>query len=155
MLGAPELKSLRLLIDMAAGTIVESVGTDSQMGRMEWAQISKTGEGFPLLHKPLVERHSIQTCNLDNDLSTKLCDETDPELDNLIMKFPKLFTEGVGIYSGEEHVIHLKPDAIPCQMRMREAPQAYAPLAVDEIESMLNDGLCEGVKTSNWVSPVH
>ncbi|MCP4365213.1 MAG: RNA-directed DNA polymerase, partial [Planctomycetes bacterium] len=81
--------------------------------------------------------------------------KADPELENLISKFPKLFTEGVGIYSGEEHVIHLKPDVIPCRSRMREAPQAYAQLAADEIESMLKDGLCEHVKTSNWVSPVH
>ncbi len=38
---------------------------------------------------------------------------------------------------------------------MREVPQAYAQLAADEIESMLKDGLCEQVKASDWVSPVH
>ncbi|MCP4341805.1 MAG: hypothetical protein GY799_23720, partial [Desulfobulbaceae bacterium] len=115
----------------------------------------KTGEGFPLLHKPLVEKHSIQTCNLDNDLSNKLRDETDPELDNLTRKFPKLFSEGVGIFNGEKHRIHVKPEAIPCHSRMREAPQAYAQLAKEEIESMLQNGLCERIRTSNWVSPVH
>ncbi|MCP4342214.1 MAG: RNA-directed DNA polymerase [Desulfobulbaceae bacterium] len=71
------------------------------------------------------------------------------------MKFPKLFSEGVGIYNGEEHSIHIKPDAIPCHSRMREAPQAYAQLAAEEIKSMLKDGLCERIKSSNWVSPVH
>ncbi len=72
--------------------------------------LDKTGERFPL-PTPLVERHTIQTCHLDNRPST---DKTDPELENLISKFPKLFTEGVGILMGEEHVIHLKPDTIPC-----------------------------------------
>ncbi|MCP4338306.1 MAG: RNA-directed DNA polymerase [Desulfobulbaceae bacterium] len=52
-------------------------------------------------------------------------------------------------------MIRLKPDAIPTRARMREAPQAYAQLAAEEIESMLKDGLCERVKASNWVSPVH
>ncbi len=52
-------------------------------------------------------------------------------------------------------MIHFKPDVSPCHSRMREVPQAYAQLAADEIESMLKDGLCEKVKTSNWVSPVH
>ncbi len=115
---------------------------------------NQTGDSFPLLLKPLVEKHVIQTCELDNGLSTKLR-EDDPELEKLTQKFPILFTEGVGIYTGEEHVIHLKPDKIPTRSRMREAPQAYAQLAADEIESMLKDGLCERVKASNWVSPVH
>ncbi|MCP4341267.1 MAG: hypothetical protein GY799_20880 [Desulfobulbaceae bacterium] len=52
-------------------------------------------------------------------------------------------------------MIRLKPDAVPTRSRMREAPQAYAKLASDEIESMLKDGLCERTKASNWVSPVH
>ncbi len=135
---------------MASGSIVESTRADSHMGRKE-ISLHKSSERFPLL-TPSVERHAIQTCTLDNGPSTS---KTDPELENLISKFPKLFTEGVGIYSGEEHVIHLKPDTIPCHSRMREAPQAYAQLADNEIESMLKDGLCERVKTSNWVSPAH
>ncbi|MCP4341644.1 MAG: hypothetical protein GY799_22880 [Desulfobulbaceae bacterium] len=56
---------------------------------------------------------------------------------------------------GKSILIPVKPDAIPCHSRMREAPQAYAQLAAEEIESMLKDGLCEHIKTSNWVSPVH
>ncbi len=60
--------------------------------------------------------------------------------------------EGVGIFTGEEHRIRLKPDTIPTRLRMQEAPQAYAQWAAEEIESMLK-GLCERVKTSNWVSP--
>ncbi|MCP4353966.1 MAG: retroviral-like aspartic protease [Desulfobacterales bacterium] len=119
VLGAPELKSLRLLIDNGSRSIVESAGADSHMGRKE-ISLHKSGERFPLL-TPSVEWHAIQTCTLDNGPSTS---KTDPELENLISKFLKLFTEGVGIYSGEEHVIHLKPDAIPCHSRMREAPQA-------------------------------
>ncbi len=114
MLGAPELRNLRLLLDMGQGTVVESVGTDSQMGNGTTSnlRLPNISEGFPLFHKPLVEKHVIQTCALDNGLSTKL-HEDDPELEKLTQKFPKLFTEGVGIYSGEEHVIHLKPDVIP------------------------------------------
>ncbi len=37
----------------------------------------------------------------------------------------------------------------------QECRQAYAELAANEIESMLKDGLCECVKASDWVSPVH
>ncbi len=46
------------------------------------------GEGFPLLHKPLVEKHVIQTCNLDNGLSTQMHHEDDPELEKLTRSFP-------------------------------------------------------------------
>ncbi len=38
---------------------------------------------------------------------------------------------------------------------MWEAPQALAQLAAGEIELMLKDGLCERIKVSDWVSPVH
>ncbi len=77
------------------------------------------------MHKPLIEQHVIQNA-VNRALSTKLHEVDNPELDKLIQKFPKLFTEGVGIYSGEEHQIRLKPDAIPTRLRMWEAPQAYA-----------------------------
>ncbi|MCP4365296.1 MAG: hypothetical protein GY800_08360, partial [Planctomycetes bacterium] len=106
------------------------------MGRKEIV-LQNTSKNEPLL-SPSVERHAVQCtqCTLEDGPSTK----TDPELDNLIVKFPKLFSEGVGIYNGEEHSIHIKPDVIPCCSRMREAPQAYAQLAAEEIESMLKDG---------------
>ncbi len=64
MLGAPELKSLHLLIDMAAETIIKSAGADSHMGN-RMITLDKTGQRFPLLTPP-VERHAIQTCHLDN-----------------------------------------------------------------------------------------
>ncbi len=120
VLGAPELKSLQLLIDM--GNVSIHSGSTSN-----------TSDSFSLLPKPLVEKHAIQTCALDSGLSTTL-HEVNPELDKLTWKFLKLFTEGVGIYTREEHVIRLKPDVIPTRSRMREAPQAYAQLAANEIE---------------------
>ncbi|MCP4337402.1 MAG: DDE-type integrase/transposase/recombinase [Desulfobulbaceae bacterium] len=156
VLGAPELRNLKLLLDMGAGTIIGSA--DSQMESFDFREQNsdKTGEICPKILKPLVEKHVIQTCELDGRVSaTLLNSDRDPELDKLTWKFPKLFTEGVGIYSGEEHSIRLKPDAVPTRSRMREAPQAYAQLAADEIESMLKDGLCEQIKSSNWVSPIH
>ncbi|MCP4344125.1 MAG: hypothetical protein GY795_01190, partial [Desulfobacterales bacterium] len=118
VLGAPELKALQLLIDMASGTIVEPPNRRIS-GAKEEIALQNTGESVPLL-SPSVERYAVQCtqCTLEDGPSTKI----DPELDNLIKKFPKLFSEGVGIYNGEEHRIHIKPDAIPCRSRMREAP---------------------------------
>ncbi|MCP4337255.1 MAG: RNA-directed DNA polymerase, partial [Mycoplasma sp.] len=111
------------------------------------------------LPEPLVEQHVIQNCaisSLDSALSAMLLREVDnPELESLIWKFPDLFTEGVGIYTGDSHRIRFKPDAIPTWSRMREVPQAFSQLAADEIKSMLKDGLCEWIKASDWVSPVH
>ncbi len=60
------------------------------------------------LPKPLVKQHVIQNCavsSLDGALSPKLCEVDNPELEKLIRKFPDLFTEGVGIFSGDSHRI--------------------------------------------------
>ncbi|MCP4339004.1 MAG: hypothetical protein GY799_09000, partial [Desulfobulbaceae bacterium] len=152
MLGAPELCSLRLLLDMENGNLLNTTVQGTQV----ISEISQTTSNiYTVLPEPMVEKHVIQTCALDGSVSTMLSVDGDPELEKLTRKFPELFTEGVGIYSGDSHTIRLKPDAVPTRSRMREAPQAYAQLASDKIESMLKDGLCERTKASNWVSPVH
>ncbi|MCP4340457.1 MAG: hypothetical protein GY799_16600, partial [Desulfobulbaceae bacterium] len=152
MLGAPELCSLCLLLDMGNGILLNTTDKGTHM-------ISEnnqtTSDRYTVLPEPMVEKHVIQTCALDGSVSTTLSVDGDPELEKLTWKFPELFTEGVGIYSRDSHTIRLKPDAVPTCSHMREAPQAYAQLASDEIESMLKDGLCEHIKSSNWVSPVH
>ncbi len=76
----------------------------------------KTGDNYTVTPKPMVEQHIIQNCSvssLDRMLLAKLHEVDNPELQKLIQKFPDLFTEGVGIYTGDSHRICLKPDAIP------------------------------------------
>ncbi len=102
VLGALELKSMGLILDMGSGTINSS---------------KKCCDLDTALPEPLVEQHVIQNCaisSLDSALSAMLLREVDnPELESLIWKFSDLFTEGVGIYTGDSHRIRFKPDAIP------------------------------------------
>ncbi len=77
----------------------------------------------------------------------------DSEVEALQDWFPKLFSPGIGMYSGPAHKIRLKPDAIPHRSRMCEAPFAFIEMAREEIESMLKDGLLENIYCSDWVAP--
>ncbi|MCP4336370.1 MAG: retroviral-like aspartic protease, partial [Mycoplasma sp.] len=107
VLGALELKALKLLIDMGTGTLTPSTLIPNRpSGSKEEIALQITSKSEPLLFPP-VERHAIQCtqCILEDGPSTV----SDPELDILTKKFPKLFSEGVGIFNGEEHKIHVKP----------------------------------------------
>ncbi len=69
----------------------------------------------------------------------------DSEVQALQECFPKLFSPGIGLYTGPENKICLKPYAIPHRSRMHEALFAFIEMARDEIESMLKDRLVEPI----------
>ncbi len=115
VLGALELKSLQLILDMGTGSINSSSNVSINT----------------VTPKPLVEQHIIQNCavsSLDSMLSAKLREEDNPELEKLIRKFPDLFTEGVGIYSGDSHRIHLSLMLFPHDSRYSHSASSFCPV---------------------------
>ena len=130
------MQSLGLILDMATGTSSQS-----------------SDKTYLPYCEPSIRDFVIK--NREISVAMKVLHTPDLVLDSLVRKFPALFSSGVGLYTGKPHIIRIRSDAIPHRSRMREPPLAYAKMASDEIQNMLDQDLVEKIDTSDWVSPVH
>ncbi|MCP4336999.1 MAG: hypothetical protein GY679_04100, partial [Mycoplasma sp.] len=135
VLCGPEMKAMGLILNMATRQVTFN-----------------TGKIAPITVEPC-SVHSMFP--LEHTIAVTEVQCPDSEVQALQDRFPKLFSPGIGLYTGPEHKICLKPDTIPHRSRMREAPFAFIEMAREEIESMLKDGLVEHVNRSEWVALVH
>ena len=73
---------------------------------------------------------------------------------NLEKKFPRLFSDEMGTYSGQPHTIHLQPDAVPRAVRVRPVPLARQEAVNKAIKELDDLGIWEEVTQSEWAHPM-
>jgi len=76
-------------------------------------------------------------------------------LNQLVMKFPKLFSAEIGKVPNYQHVIQLREDAKPIQCKLRHPPVHFKEGAKDSMNTLLKMGIVEKIDKSEWVHAAH
>ena len=76
------------------------------------------------------------------------------DLPDLLARYSALFEETLGHFSEEVHITTY-PEAIPRFCRARRLPYALKEKVEEEINRLVNLGILESVRHSDWATPVH
>ncbi|XP_047989292.1 uncharacterized protein K02A2.6-like [Leguminivora glycinivorella] len=69
-------------------------------------------------------------------------------------KYPDLFKEGLGEYTGPPVSLHVRPGAAPRFMRARPVPFPLKQQVEDELRQMIKDGVLTPINHSKWATPL-
>lgn len=92
-------------------------------------------------------KHSI--AHVDNNSCNK-----SKVSDQLVNKFPEVFSSGVGAFNKGTIELELKAGAVPVWRRARPVPYALRPAVDAELERLQREGVISAVEWSEWGTPV-
>ncbi|XP_061714623.1 uncharacterized protein K02A2.6-like [Cydia pomonella] len=69
-------------------------------------------------------------------------------------KYPDLFMEGLGEYTGPPVSLHVRPGTAPRFMKARPVPFPLKQQVEDELRQMIKDGVLTPIKYSKWATPL-
>lgn len=80
--------------------------------------------------------------------------ETSLNVDELLRKHEKVFSNNLGMHNEIEIHIQLKEDARPVFQKFRQVPFAVRPGVEEEIEKLVQQDILEPVAYSDWATPL-
>ena len=69
-------------------------------------------------------------------------------------KFPDVFKEGLGTYTGPKAKIHVNQDASPLYYKARPVPYMLRQKVEEALERDVRNGVMKPVETSKWAAPI-
>ena len=82
-----------------------------------------------------------------------LTDDQKNDLENLLMKFPKLFDGKLKKYTGSKVSLTLKHDATPYQSRAYNIPHIHRKLFQEELSKLIKQGVLSRTERNLWSAP--
>ncbi|XP_033103603.1 uncharacterized protein K02A2.6-like [Anneissia japonica] len=100
-------------------------------------------------------RNCLEYIKLDwQELKNITVDNCDGEINNIINKFPDVFKDGLGTYTGPKAKIHVNPDATPLYYKARAVPYMLRQKVEEALERDVRNGVVKHVETSEWAAPI-
>ena len=79
---------------------------------------------------------------------------TSTPLSELQMKYPTLFKDDLGTFSGPPHKLHISEEATPVAVQLRPVPFSQKQAVEEEICLLDRQGVWEPVQSSQWAHPM-
>jgi hypothetical protein len=117
---------------------------------MEIPDTLQSGYKSKIIHSSLYEQVNV------HDVASKqthLTDNEQFELEQILSRYPKLFSGKLGCYPYRKVHLDLKPDAIPCRCRPYPVPRHHEQVFKEELARLCEIGVLERCGASQWLSP--
>lgn len=138
------------------GKLTTTVQYRDQQARLSMYVIGGEGVEVPLFGRDWLAKFTLdwpdikrQTHHVSTDTNVN-----STEVDNLITKFPHLFSDSLGEFKGFQARINVREKAIPTYHKHRIVPFAMRSRVEEEIASLLSEGIISPVEHSEWATPV-
>lgn len=111
------------------------------------------GKGPRLIGRQWLKIFGKWPMNLISDNVNIHCLENDVKT-QMIEKYPSVFSEGQGCYTGRKVHLTFRDDVKPVQLKPYHAPFALAPKIEAELDRLIKAGNLEPIAVSKWATPV-
>ena len=98
----------------------------------------------------ILGKNAIQSLSLTLDGSTMSVRAVHSSYKSMLIRYPSLTAEGIGVFPDFQHVITVTDDAKPRAVKLRPVPLARREAVAKEIDYMVQQGIWEKAEKSSW-----
>ena len=84
----------------------------------------------------------------------RICHIRTKALEDVLLKHPQIFQEGLGTLKGHKATLHVDTNASPVFCKPRQVPYAMRKLVNDELDRLEAEGVLKPIQFADWAAPI-